>query len=340
MGRKTQHNNLTSEALIAQINPQNMRLIQGYEAYLRSIQRSDKTILSYDNDLKIFMVWLLQNSGNKYFIDVTKRDIIAFQNDLLTKNNNSPARIRRLKSTLSSLSNYICNILDDEYPNYRNIVNKVENPVNQPVREKTVLSEEQCQELLDKLCEDKKYEKACLVALAAYSGRRKAELVRFKVSYFDDSNIVYGSLYRTPEKVKTKGRGGGKMLTLYTLANKFKPYFDLWMAQRKELGIESEWLFPDNQDPTKHIEPETLSNWADTFTRIMGLPIYIHLFRHLFTTQCSKSGLPDDVIQALVGWESAEMLKIYKDFTEDDQFAKYFDANGIKQVESKKLEEL
>ena len=73
----------------------------------------------------------------------------------------------------------------------------------------------------------------------------KANCRDSKVSYFDDSNIVYGSLYKTPEKIKTKGRGSrGKQLTCYTLAKPFKPYLDLWLNYRKEHGIDSEWLLP------------------------------------------------------------------------------------------------
>lgn len=52
------------------------------------------------------------------------------------ENGNSPARVRRVKAALSSLSNYIENILDDEYEDFRPIIRKIENPQNTPVREK------------------------------------------------------------------------------------------------------------------------------------------------------------------------------------------------------------
>jgi hypothetical protein len=138
MGRKTQQNDITSKELLKQVSPKNIRLKKDFLNYLDSIQRSKKTIYGYNNDLDIFFVWNLLNNDNKFFIDLSKRDLISYQSYLDNNNNNSPARIRRLKATLSSLSNYIENILDDEYKNYRSIVRKVENPVNQAVREKTV----------------------------------------------------------------------------------------------------------------------------------------------------------------------------------------------------------
>lgn len=341
MGRKTKQNHITTPELIAQINPENARLVKDYLTYLRSMNRSDTTIEAYKSDLDIFFVWVLLNANNKFFIDITKRDLVSYQNWLINENENSPARVRRLKAVISSLSNYIENILDDEYPNYRSIVKKIENPVNTPVRAKTVLDESDCNNLLNKLVEKKEYQKACMFALAMASGRRKSELVRFKVSYFDESNIVYGSLYRTPEKVKSKGRGKqGKLLHFYVLVKQFKPYFDLWVQERERLGIQSEWLFPDLDDATQHLGAQTLNSWAKTFSAILGVDFYWHSMRHYFATALAKAGIPDDVIQGIVGWESADMCKVYKDIDVSDEIGKYFKDGEIVQSQSNGLGDL
>lgn len=342
MGRKTKHNALTNEALIGQINPDNIRLKEDFLSYLKSIQRSPGTIYCYENDLDIFFVWNAQFNKNKFFPDISKRDLVSYQYWLLNENGNSPARVRRLKATISSLSNYIETICDDEdeFKGFRSIVKKIENPVNQPVREKTVLEDRQLEELLDRLVKAEKYEKACMLALAMCSGRRKAELVRFKTSYFDNDNIIYGSLYKTPETVKTKGRGNGKFIYCYTLYHKFKPYLDLWMKQREALGIESEWLFPKDGDATEHMKPETLNSWAKTFSRMLGVDFYWHCLRHYFTTHLVRMGLPDGVIQDIIGWTSADMLRLYTDIPVDEQIGKYFDENGIKTTDKPSLEDL
>lgn len=343
MPRKTQYQLITSPELLEQVNPKNKRLMSDYMTYLRSIQRSEKTIESYRNDLEIFMVWCLQNADNKFFADVTKRDIIAFQNYLIYTNGNSPARVRRIKATLSSMSNYIEAILDDEpeFKDFRNIVKKVENPVNQPVREKTVFSAEELQSLLDILVEQKEYQKACLLALAMCSGRRKSELVRFKADYFKDENIIYGSLYKTPEKIKTKGRSLGKFLYAYTLVHGFKPYLDMWIAERERLGIDSEWLFISPCDGGyKQMEITTLNSYADTFSRLLKRDFYWHSMRHYFTTYLSRMSIPEGVITEVVGWDSAEMCRIYNDTSTDDELSKYFDENGIKVQEAGKLSDL
>ena len=344
MGRKVQYNNIVSDELLEQVNPENIELGNDFLDYLRSIDRSPNTIDAYSHDLNIFWSYLLLHCGNKFFIDLSKRDISKYQSYCLTEYKWSPARMHRVKSTLSSLSNYVENMLDDEFENYKPIIRKIENPVNEKVFKKTVLEDYQLQELLDALVEKKKYDKACMLSLAMNSGRRKAELPRFKVSYFDDKNIIYGSLYKTPEQIKTKGRGSrGKMLTVYVLSKPFKPYFDLWMNYRKENNIDSEWLFPKkvgNEYIDEPMDSNTLNSWAGSFSNILGVDFYFHSLRHYFTTACSRSGLPDDVIQMIIGWSSLDMVSLYKDIDADEQFEKYFADGEIQKVEQKSLSDL
>ena len=324
MGRKTKMNSITSPELLAQINPKNAELLRGFLDYLRSVQRSEATIEAYNSDISIAWVWCLQYNDNKFFIDWTKRNIISYQNWLLTQNENSPARIRRLKASLSSLSNYIESVLDDEFPSFRNIVHKVESPVNRPVREKTIWADEELESLLKKLIDKHDYEKACFLALAMYSGRRKAELCRFRVSDFCDDRLVCGGALYKSAPIRTKGRGPGKMIQCYTLAKKFNPYFNMWMEDRKAKNIESEWLFPSMQDTTQHIQISTANSWADTFSRLSGRPAYLHSLRHYFTTNLSRAGIPDGVIQRIVSWESGDMVQLYKDIDAEEEIGMYF----------------
>lgn len=335
MGRSTVYNNITSQELLEQVLPENTTLMDDFIEYLQSIGRAETTITQYLSDLKIFWVWNLQYNKNKEFTTITKREFTKFQNHCLNVWGWSPKRIRRVKSVVSSLSNYIENILDEEpeYEGYRSTIRKIESPVNDTVREKTIFTMEELQGLLDYLVKNKDYHKACMLSLAMNSGRRKSELPRFKVSFFTDDNVRFGSLYKTPEKVKTKGRGSGKFIELYVMKNEFDPYLKLWLDERKKLGIESEWLFPHKNDKTKHIEISTLNHWANQFSDIMGKDFYWHSLRHFFCTELLKKNLPSSVVQEIIGWNTADMVNLYDDRDSDETLSKYFDESGIKDVE-------
>ena len=323
MPRKTKQNKITSPEKIALINQNNMRLMEDFLIYLRSVKRSEGTIEGYRSDLLIVFTYILDSLGNKDFQKITKRDIISLQNWMIS-NGNSSARVRRIKSAISSLSNYCENILADDDPDfegYRSIVRKIESPPLQPVREKTVWKDEELEALLDALIEKEDYEKACYVALAMYGGRRKSEIVRFRISDFDDDRLVCdGALYKS-EPILTKG---GKYLECYTLAKKFKPYFDLWMNARKRKGIESEWLFPSPTDPNEQLPVSTLNSWAITFSNITGRDFYAHALRHYYVSSLARAGIPDSVVTQIVGWSSQEMFAVYNDNPKDDQIGMYF----------------
>lgn len=344
-GRSTVYNNITSEEKLREVNNENIELGNDFIEYLESIGRSAGTVKQYRANLNVFWCWNLEYNKNKFFINLTKREIAKFQNHAINEWGWSPKRIRTVKATISSLSNYVENILDDEYDDYKPIVKKIESPADETVRTKAIFQMEDLQPLLDKLVENEEYMKSCILALAMYSGKRKAELTRFKASYFTDDNLICdGALYKTPEKMQTKGRGQrGKLLDVYTLAKPFKPYLDLWLKQRKDFGITSDWLFPKYKDGKwldEHIEIPMMDSMARTFSNFLGKPIYWHSLRHLFTTYLLEQNLPENVVQTIQGWASGDMIRIYDDRSSDSQLEKYFGSDGIKVVKKSSLEDL
>lgn len=341
MGRFTVYNNITSPDKIEKINPENKSLLNDFLDYLASVGRAATTIKNYKADLLVFFCWCEDELNNKSFIALTKREIIRFQNHALNEWGWSSNRLRTVKAAISSLSNFIENVLDDEIQGYKAIVRKIENPPKQLAREKTVYSEEEVECLLRVLVDRKEYERACFVALAAYSGRRKSELLRFKISDFSEDKLVCdGSFYRSsPIRVKGK-KGAVKEVQCYVLAKKFKPYLDLWMNERSEKGIESEWLFPGRQNPNGQLKASTVDGWSKEFTKITGKSFYPHCLRHAFTTALSRAGVPDSVIQSIVAWESADMIRIYNDASEDEMIGKYFKNGEVVAQKPTELNEL
>lgn len=330
MGRTTVYNEITNDEKISRINSKNKELMNDFLDYLVSIDRSPNTISQYKSDLLIFFCWNIENNNNKYFVDLTKREVAKFQKYAMTEWKWSSNRLSRVKSCLSSLSNYIENILDDEIENYRSIIRKVESPVKKPVREKTIITDQEVDDVLRKLVNDKKYSIACAFALAAFSGARKSELLRFKISYFDNENIMKdAALYKTPETIQTKGRGSqGKASIKYTLLD-FKKYLDLWINEKKEKGFtDSEYIFSNPSGEVMTVG--SLDSYAQTITKYLGKPFYFHALRHQLCTRLFKLGVPSDVIQAYFNWSSADMLSVYNDSEASDSFGKFFTSEGIK----------
>jgi integrase len=337
MARATKKNKITTPDLIAGVLPWNRDLEDDFLVYLKSVDRAEGTIRQYRSDLDIFFVWNMQRNGNKKFTEITKREFTRFQNHALTEWEWSPKRIRRVKSVISSMSNYIENILDEEpeFEGYRSTINKIESPANVTVREKSVFSEHELKRLLDHLVKNQQYRKAAALALAMYSGRRKSELTRFKVSHFREENVIFDSFWKTDEKIQTKGRGSkGKQIHLYVLKDKFEPYLDLWLDEREHLGIDSEWLLVSLKYPGRQLSTETLDDWAEEFTEFLGKDFYWHSMRHFFCTMLARENIPVNVIQDIIQWESADMVRLYTDISADENIGKYFRKPELKIVKA------
>ena len=336
MARTTVYNQITTEGKIAEINKNNIWLMNEFLEYLASVDRSPQTITAYKSDLRIFFIWNLDFNNNKEFVKLTKREIAKFQNYAMNEWKWSPRRIRRVKATLNSMSIFIENILDDEegYENFRPIIRKIESPVNEAVREKTVFTDEQVELLMDTLVERKEYEKACAVAIVAYSGMRKAELLQMKMDFFDESHLVFGCLYKT-DKIRAKGRGQlGKQINKYVM-KKVDKYLDLWKAEREKLGIQSEWVFVRKYNG-EIVRRETVDNWTDEFSEIVGEDFYFHSLRHYVCSRLSANNLPTEVIREFFAWSSAQMVQVYNDNSAIDDFDKYFSVDGINKQEKQK----
>lgn len=336
----TQHRIVTNE-LWDRVHVENKQLLEDFLIYLRTIDRSESTIQGYKQDLRLIFVWGVLSGNNKPFPEWTKPKIAAIQNWFISQNKNSPARVARLKASMSSLSKYIEDILDDDYLNYKNIIHRIPNPPMRAVLEKSVIPEEDLVRLIDYLTLKGKYQQACLLALALFSGRRKAELLRFKASDFTKRHLVCsGALYRS-DRIKTKGSGkDGKLLNCYTLARRFRPYLFNWLYYRDTYGIQSDWLFPSPVDCMKALSETALDNLCGSYSVFLGMPFYWHAVRHATVTSFKRAGIPDSIIKTYIGWENVNMVDIYADIQPEEELSKYFTVDGIIIPETKSIVEL
>lgn len=318
MARKTYRKIITSDKLIKKINKSNMELA---ERFLKTKSRdlSPKSIEVYRSNLNIFFVWNLQHNNNKHFTEIKKLEFSDFFNYAAEEMDMGSARLNNMRSTLSSLSIFIEKFYDEEYPNFRNVIlSIIDSAPKEQRREKTVLTDEQVEKLLEHLSKTDS-QQACWLALAVCSGARFSELLNFEVDLIDKNKTAFGDLFlETTRPIRTKGRGkGGKMLHKYILRDKFLPFFDDWIEKRaiilKENGIENNSLFI--QSNGKPVTTSTVQNWTKGFEKFLGVNVYTHSFRHFFVTLLSRKNIPHHLIKAIVGWEDVGMVEVYNDQT-------------------------
>jgi integrase len=321
--RKTFRKVIVTEETLENINPKNKKLVEQFLKH-KSTSVSETTLNGYASDFDIFFTWNYLYNDNVFFVDLKKFNLVEFFSYTIEELQWGHSRRNRVRSALSSLSIFVEKFFDEDYPKFRNIVLKtIESAVGSPVREKTVLSDEQVDSLLEHLSKNGRVQQACWVALAVACGARSSELLRFKLEYIDDGEDVFDGIFiETSKRIKTKGRGGGKMIKKYILKDFFMPYYDAWKTERykiiSETGIEDHgYLFIKNNGEIA--SKGTIRSWLRGMTDFLGVPAYSHLFRHRTTTYLAEKKIPSDLIQFLMGWDSAGMVALYTDLDAKDR---------------------
>ena len=334
MGRTTVYNeNLTIEwngyddedGNHVEVSAENKDLFNRFIKYCKTNDKSPQTIYQYSNWLKVFFCWDCKENNNKPFVECDINDFMDYIAYLRDKDM-SPRRINSLKAGISSLANYVQRMMRAQYPTFRNQIKDLEPIKSVSVREKTVLSTEQVDSILNKLVELHEYQLACYLSLICASGARKGEIIQMRASFFGEKakTIFDGYMYKTP-KVRAKGAGKlGKPLEKFVIKPMFDPYLKLWLEERERLGVDCDYLFV--RKANGNWIPATIST-ANSFAKRLSVysdeDFYSHSGRHYFCTMLKSMDLPDDVIMEIFGWKS-NMIPVYDDTPPEERMKRFF----------------
>ena len=315
---------LITDDNIKLINPENLALIDEF-ILMSDLHLSTATLKVYQSNLNIFFDWVRKNCGNKHYKDITMYDIKMFQRDMV-KNGLSGQRINHLKSSLSSLSDYIIETygMEKEWAGFDNVPAKVSALPTQRVKKKVILEEEEVKHILDTLVEEGKYQHACCIALFAFSGMRISEIVQADMYWFvgDHVQVLKDGYYMTPP-IRTKGRGKeGKVINKYVIKELFDPYLNKWLEERKKLKPKTTSLFVREIDGELLGAAETtIRSWFNTIETITGVNIHPHSLRHFTATWLRRNNVPIEAIKVILGHEDTKTTEIYIDIDETENLA-------------------
>jgi len=286
----------------------NNKLVSSFLLSLEADNYSENTIRSYRTGINQFMEFY----GDRDFLDVDYPDAEDYKNSLYISGKSSNTISLRI-APLREFSKYVRKRVRKTYPQFENVFEDLTLPPKKNKKEKIIWKPEELIELSDKLWNAGKYTESCLVALDLYSGRRRSELRSFSVEDFQDNKLICdGKLYQS-DAIKTKGRNGGKYIQCY-IDSKIKAHVRKYV---EKFGITSGLLFPNVTDSTMGCYMETINKYTDKH-------FHWHAGRHTFATSLYDEGVPDDIIVELVGWSSANMLKVYNDNTREQKIKKFF----------------
>lgn len=286
-----------TDLLWQQVNEDYRSLVEEYVSVQNHSPTSKKQYLSC---LRQFGWYLCESMNNKPFYKVSKRDFLRYISYLRDNRRMSSSAISLRKATVSSLCNYIENVVADEDENYkmfRNFTRGLPSIPKNQVYEKIKVTHDEYTQMMDVLKGDGNYLGMAWLAASFNIGSRRAETIQFKsellnYDFPEDATFIYS------HNVRLKGAGEDGKIEPYMVNREAIDYMKLWVEKR---GYDHEYIFT-----TKYGESKQMSiSWADHFctnvlSDILGRRINPHLFKASCITHLLENGVPLELVSKYV----------------------------------------
>lgn len=334
MEDKRVYNKVFTEKKWEKVLMANKVLLDDFTFELRQRRYSPKTVVQYYNDLRIFLIYILEHLDNKSVLKLTRRDMRAYSFWMTDERGLSAARHNRMIAVMKSFYDYLED--DDELDFSNDIARKMKGLPKDPVTRIIFLTDEQIFLLRDALIERKMYQHATLLMLAYDSAARKGELGQvLKHSFYDDT------IHNT-NRVIGKGR---KVFPLVYFSGT-KECAKLWLEHRGEDEFSNLWV---SEDPNKHMALgqrhlyTMVLQMRDVFKEASGLNIKfnLHSLRHSALQNmsdgthyiCRERGLGRLDISVLKEIANHESVSTTEGYLKDNKSSMYEDMFGISLVD-------
>ena len=310
--------------------------IDEFMIYCRSRQLREKTMLSYEQSLRLFERWCKEqleietvdkvSEGviRRYINDLQERGKYTFYSDDQKKEVNHPDRRRDFRKPVSvcTINNYIRNLrvffnwLEIEYLIKRNPMKKVRQ-IKTNRKAKEYIKDEDFKRLVG--CLDKSYfsehRDYVMIMLMLDSGMRLGEC-----SCLLMEDLMLGKRQIVLRAEITKGR---KDRVTYFSA-KTETILRRWL-QYKDRYVDSEYLFPV-KSTGNHIEVSNFETNFKSYLRRSRLDESIspHCLRNNFAKRCLMNGMDIYTLSRILGHSSVTVTeRAYLDLTDEDIGKRY-----------------
>lgn len=301
-----------------------------------SVELSPKSRKAYESNLKIWFVWVKDNLKNKKQIDIKPLEYKKFQNWMVNRGCSS-SDTNNKRAAISSLNGYIEIYYHDDYPLFRNFINKsIKRPPKNIVREKIPLTKEEFRHLIEVLKEKQEYQVLAYTLFTFEAGCRREEsrqltkdtinaipVIKTRILIDDSGNEVEEKInvyYTKPIRCK-----GGKIRKL-AFGEEAMIALKKWIEIRG--NDDCPYMFVTRYGGgIRQVGETAFNNWfTDIISPIVGRQIHPHTLRSSRATQAVvEDGKDIESVRQLLGHEdSSTTLNFYIVRDDDDEVGDLF----------------
>ncbi len=319
------------------VNDFNKTILEDFLA--NSTELSPKTRKAYESNLKIWFVWVMTDLNNKSQIDIKPLDYKRFQNWMVRRGCSS-SDVNNKRAAISSLNGYIEIYYNEDYPLFRNFINKsIKRPAKNIVNEKQPLTREEFEHLIKVLEERKEYQKLAYVLFTYETGCRREEsrqLLKEVVNYKpieklhikteeDGSESVVKIVVYQTHPIRCKGSGDVGKVRRLTFGERSMKALKRWIEERGDDNCP--YVFVSHYGgETRQVSETTFNVWSKTTIEpIVGHRCTPHNWRRTRASLAVvEEGKDIRQVQKLLGHESQTTTEIYVIRDEEDGVEELF----------------
>lgn len=278
----------------------------------------------YESNLKIWFVWVKDNLNNKRQVDIKPLEFKRFQNWMIARGCSS-SDVSNKRAAISSLNNYLEIYFSDEYPLFRNFINKsIARPPKVMKNEKEPLNKQELEHLLSELGKKKAFQKLAFVQFSFDTGCRRAESRQLLKCVIEGEPIVKERdgkriVFYLTNAIRCKGRGSEGKVRKFAFNESTMAALKKWLEVRGH--DDCKFMFIQKMNGIiKQVTETSFNSWcANLFSKIVGRRVYPHLLRSSRATQLVvEEGKDIKVVQKLLGHESSVTSQLYIVQKDDD----------------------
>lgn len=288
---------LYDPAKLAQVNPENVRLLEKYKVDMAVRDLAASTQEQYIQNLRQWFIWIMENQGNRSVLEMEDDDITSFLYYCKSEGNNA-ARMKLRTSVISAFYKF----LRKKRLLTTNPTEFIESPKKlTPITVQTFLTPEQVALMREKLIEHGDTQLRLYATLSLSTMARLSAIASLRWNQVDTQTCI---IHDVLEKE-------GKIVDLY-FNEEVKLLLEELKSQRERSGkSDNGWVFYTGRTtPTRHINNGTLNAWCKAIGEMIGVPtLHPHDFRHSGATLLKNAGMSLEDVSVLLNHESTDTTK-------------------------------
>ncbi|PID03758.1 transposase [Sporosarcina sp. P2] len=280
-------------------------MMEAFQEYLNSSDLSENTIKGYTQSVNGYIKWFDESKGVS-FTKLHRENMREYISYLKTIEAVGPKTINTKLSGLVKFNEFLIHTKKQSDL----VIEKSDFVKVQQQYASLAKVEFQDAEMFRQLVLDSgKARNYAIVTVLAYGGLRISETLNLKVT---DINLVSREILIVDGK-------GDKSRTVF-MGEKVKIALQSWLGERKDKGIDCEFLFPSNRN--RRLDRTVVNRLFNTYSAKIGKDITPHDLRHFFCSNAIEKGMSIHEVANQAGHSNIHTTMLYTNPTKKEMLEK------------------